>query len=87
MNYRKLIQDELAKLHTANGMKADPLLDSDLGADIVADICRNVVNKTCNIPHVIDMCCPYCKSEDIVWYGLSGDCVCNKCGGEGSIIL
>ena len=43
MNYRKLIQDELAKLHTANGMKADPLLDSDLGADIVADICRNVL--------------------------------------------
>ena len=54
MNYRKLIQDELAKLHTANGMKASPLLDSDLGADIVADICRNVVNKTCNIPHVSD---------------------------------
>lgn len=48
---------------------------------------RKVVNKTCNIPHVIDMRCPYCHSDDIVWYGLSGDCVCNKCGKEGSIIL
>ena len=34
-----------------------------------------------------DICCPYCHSDDIVWYGLSGDCVCNQCGKEGSIIL
>ena len=73
MNYRKLIQDELAKLHTANGMKADPLLDSDLGADIVADICRNVVNKTCNIPHVSN--CDTCKFTDAIYE----DEQCCKC--------
>lgn len=39
------------------------------------------------LPRDIDMRCPYCKSENIVWYGLSGDCVCNKCGEEGSIIV
>jgi len=43
--------------------------------------------KDMGIFGVIDMCCPYCHSDDIVWYGLSGDCVCNKCGKDGSIIL
>ena len=45
-----------------------------------------VINNTV-LPRDIDMRCPYCKSENIVWYGLSGDCVCNKCGKEGSIII
>ena len=46
---------------------------------------ENRETKALNIG--IDMCCPYCHSDDIVWYGLSGDCVCNQCGKEGSIIL
>lgn len=74
MDYRKIIQEQLAKLHTANGMKANPLLDSDLGADIVADICRIVVNKNCNTPLVSEsvepvcevMVCPECDIE--YWY-------------------
>ena len=49
------------------------------------ELLQEAVNKKCNIPHVIDMCCPYCHSDDIVWYGLSGDCVCNKCGKDGSL--
>ena len=43
--------------------------------------------SNCNLPNVMGMCCPHCGSEDIVWYGLSGDCVCNKCGEEGNITL
>jgi hypothetical protein len=43
MDYRKLIKEEIAKLHTAKGVEVNPKLDSDLGEQIVADICRNVV--------------------------------------------
>jgi hypothetical protein len=49
MDYRKLIKEEIAKLHTAKGVKVNPKLDSDLGEQIVADICRKVV-KNCSIP-------------------------------------
>lgn len=45
MDYRKLIKEEIAKLHTAKGVKVNPKLDSDLGEQIVADICRKVVKK------------------------------------------
>ena len=38
------------------------------------------------IPVVIDMCCPYCKSKDIVWYGKTDDCECNDCGKKAMII-
>ena len=51
MDYRKLIKEEIAKLHTAKGVKVNPKLDSDLGEQIVADICRKVV-KNCSIPAV-----------------------------------
>ena len=43
--------------------------------------------KNCSIPAVIDMCCPYCKSEDIIWHGKNDSCTCNSCGKQGSIIL
>lgn len=52
MNYRKLIKDEIAKLHTAKGVEVNPKLDSDLGEQIVADICRKAV-KNCNIADFI----------------------------------
>lgn len=52
MDYRKQIQKEIAKLHTANGMKANPILDSDLGAAIVSDICKKAVKEICNLPVV-----------------------------------
>lgn len=52
MDYRKLIKEEIAKLHTAKGVKVNPKLDSDLGEQIVADICRKVV-KNCSIPAVV----------------------------------
>jgi len=45
MDYRKLIKEEIAKLHTAKGVKVNPKLDSDLGEQIVADICRKVVKN------------------------------------------
>ena len=51
MDYRKLIKEEITKLHTAKGVKVNPKLDSDLGEQIVADICRKVV-KNCSIPDV-----------------------------------
>ena len=51
MDYRKLIKEEIAKLHTAKGVKVNPKLDSDLGEQIVADICRKVA-KNCFIPDV-----------------------------------
>ena len=44
-------------------------------------------NSNCNIPHVMGMYCPHCGSDNIVWYGLSGDCFCNKCGEEGNITI
>lgn len=52
MDYRKLIKEEIAKLHTAKGVKVNPKLDSDLGEQIVVDICRKVV-KNCSIPAVV----------------------------------
>lgn len=51
MDYRKLIKEEIAKLHTAKGVKVNPKLDSDLGEQIVADICGKVVKK-CRIADV-----------------------------------
>lgn len=51
MNYRKLIKEEIAKLHTAKGVKVNPKLDSDLGEQIVADICSRLV-KNCSIQNV-----------------------------------
>lgn len=51
MDYRKLIKEEIAKLHTAKGVKVNPKLDSDLGEQIVSDICGKVV-KNCSIPAV-----------------------------------
>jgi len=51
MDYRKLIKEEIAKLHTTKGVKVNPKLDSDLGEQIVADICRKVV-KNCRIANV-----------------------------------
>lgn len=29
--------------------------------------------------------CPHCDSDNIVYYGLSKECVCNDCGEEGQI--
>ena len=58
MDYRKLIKEEIAKLHTAKEVKVNPKLDSDLGEQIVADICRKVV-KNYSIPLV---------SESKLWY-------------------
>ena len=46
INLRKLIKEAIDKLHNADGFKANPKLDSDLGEQIVADILRNVhINK------------------------------------------
>ena len=53
MDYRKLIKEEIAKLHTAKEVKVNPKLDSDLGEQIVADICRRVV-KNCSVSAVSD---------------------------------
>ena len=44
-------------------------------------------NQALHISRVIDMCCPYCKSKDIIWHGKTDDCRCNDCGKTGSIIL
>ena len=47
INLRKLIKEAIDKLHTADGFKANPKLDSDLGEQIVADILRNIhINKS-----------------------------------------
>ena len=62
MDYRKLIKEEIAKLHTAKGVKVNPKLDSDLGEQIVADICRKVV-KNCSIPAVVGQSEQLCQYE------------------------
>ena len=50
------------------------------------EIQKTKMSKTnLNVQRVIDMCCPHCGSENIIWYGLSEDCVCNECGKEGDI--
>ena len=45
MNYRKLIEEQISKLHTAKGIKANPLLNSDLGAAIVENIVKIELRK------------------------------------------
>lgn len=75
MDYRKLIKEEIAKLHTAKGVKVNPKLDSDLGEQIVADICRKIV-KNCSIPTVAgqseQLVCD-CGNPNLTWYGNDDD--------------
>ena len=74
MDYRKLIKEEIAKLHTAKGVKANPKLDSDLGEEIVASICRRVV-KNCRIVNVSDSFTS--KFQEIIYSDLSDSEIVN----------
>jgi hypothetical protein len=80
---------EYLKLSTDNTEAGDLIKENNLTEAVIKmlDYYAEIRVKNCSIPAVIDMCCPYCKSKDIIWHGKTDDCRCNDCGKTGSIIL
>jgi len=93
-NMQIYLEHERQEFQTIDEYESDKRLHTIHILDEILEDYENGVGNTSEreqanelLPHVMGMYCPHCSSDDIVWYGLSGDCVCNKCGKEGNITL
>ena len=55
--------------------------------DVIAKLLDDYETEQLTIRAVVDMRCPYCQSEDIIWHGKNDNCHCNTCEKRGCIIL